>query len=93
MGACCGKGAAPKDPDKTPYGPAKSTSGDVSEHLKGKASGKPTAATSGARSKANEPTKGVAAERRDASVTSGGAGDADSFVVIEVRKLIMKSVR
>ena len=23
MGACCGKGASPKDPDKAPYGPAK----------------------------------------------------------------------
>ena len=24
MGACCGKGSSPKDPDKAPYGPAKS---------------------------------------------------------------------
>lgn len=23
MGACCGKGSQPKDPDKTPYGPSK----------------------------------------------------------------------
>ena len=89
MGGCCGKGAAPKDPDKTPYGPAKKTSGDVdtTTKAKSKAVAKPVAAVAAAGGDVTATGKTeVPAAKSDDDAKKDGGGDADSFVVIEVKQ-------
>ena len=88
MGGCCGKGAAPKDPDKTPYGPAKKTSGDVdaTAKAKSKAAAKPVPAVAAAGGDVTATGKTELPAKSDDGAKKDGGGDADSFVVIEVRQ-------